>query len=171
MSGLRFSVGDLIGRPGAHRDVSGELALELKVGETTVDDSAVVTARLEAISDGILVRAQASALTTHQCARCLLEWSDPLEVEIVELFVRRSSADKLATEDVSVIAGDLTIDLEGVVHDEISLNLEAVPLCKPDCRGLCPICGADLNMAPCGGHGDDLASPFAALRQLFEAET
>ena len=165
MSELRFSVGDLVARPGTHRDVVGVLALNLKIGETTVDDDAEVKARLQAIPDGILVRARANAVADHICARCLVEWSNEIEVEIVELFAR------YPIEDQSGIAPDLTIDLGPIVHDEVSLNLPPVPICRPDCQGLCPNCGADLNMSPCAGHGDDTASPFAALRQLFEAET
>ncbi len=165
MVALRFPVGDLIGRPGQHRRVEGRLPLQLKVGESKVADDALVTARLEAVSDGILVNAKAQTVVDHQCARCLQEWSAVTEVEVVELFARR------AGEDQPGIAPDLSIDLGPLVRDEVSLSLPADPLCRPDCAGLCAICGADLNMAPCAGHDDDPASPFAALRQLFEAET
>lgn len=162
MTPLTFHVGDLLGRPGQHRQVVGTLPLQLKVGESSVDGEALVTARLEGVSDGILVTVQAETVAHHQCARCLTEWSDVISIEAVELFTRRSAGDQPA------IAADLTIDLSQIVHDEISLNLPPDPLCLPDCAGLCAICGADLNMAPCAGHGDDLASPFAALKQLFE---
>jgi uncharacterized protein len=132
------------------------------VGETTVDGEALVSARLEAVSDGILATARAEAVAHHQCARCLTEWSDVVTIEAVELFTRRPTGDQPA------VASDLTVDLGPVIHDEISLSLPPDPLCRPDCAGLCATCGADLNMDPCAGHGDDLASPFAALKQLFE---
>jgi uncharacterized protein len=60
------------------------------------------------------------------------------------------------------------IDLEPAIHDEVSLSLPAAPTCRPDCAGLCAVCGTDLNEAPCDGHGDGSDSPFAALKQLFE---
>jgi uncharacterized protein len=165
MPHLKLAVGDLVGRPGTQRRVEGEVYLQLKVGESSVTDEALVEAVLEAISDGILVRARASVVADHQCVRCLLEWTGPVEAEFVELFLRSPS------EGESSIAPDLTIDLGPIVHDEISLNLPPDPLCRADCAGLCPICGADLNMAPCGGHGDDPDSPFAALKRLLEPES
>jgi uncharacterized protein len=165
MDGLLLDVGDLVGHPGLHRDLTGELHVALSVGESRVDDVARVKARLESIPDGILVTATASSPTHHQCARCLLEWDDELEVDFTELFVRRPS------EDQSLINPDATIDLGQVVHDELSLALPADPLCRPGCLGLCPTCGADLNTDPCAGHGDESASPFAALKELFQAES
>lgn len=165
MDGLKIDVGDLVGHPGLHRDVTGHMSVNLKVGESKVDDVATVTARLESIPDGILVTAMASSLAHHECARCLIEWDDELEVEFTELFVSRPS------EDQSPINHDATIDLGQVVRDELSLALPADPLCKPGCLGLCPTCGADLNTGPCAGHGDESASPFAALKQLFQAES
>jgi len=165
MDGLLIDVGDLVGHPGVHRDISGQMPVKLKVGESRVDDVATVTARLESIPDAILVTATAASPAHHECARCLIEWDDELEVEFTELFARRPS------EDLSTINHDATIDLGQVVHDELSLALSPDPLCKPGCLGLCPTCGADLNTDPCAGHGDESASPFAALKQLFQAES
>ena len=165
MDGLIIDVGDLVGHPGLHRAVTGHMPVNLKVGESKVEDFARVTAHLESIPDGILVIATATSPAHHECARCLIEWDDELEVEFTELFVRRPS------EDQSPITHDATIDLGEVVHDELALALPADPLCKPGCLGLCPTCGADLNTDPCAGHGDESASPFAALKQLFQAES
>ncbi|MEX0699406.1 MAG: YceD family protein [Acidimicrobiia bacterium] len=165
MSGLAFDVGDLVGHPGLYRQVQGELGVKFEVGESTVDDNAVVNARLEWISDGVLVTASATTVVTHQCARCLTEWTGELEVRFTEMFARHP------TEEQSGVNPDATVDLGPVVHDELSLALPSDPICRPDCQGLCPTCGADLNVEPCAGHGDESASPFAALKQLFEAET
>ena len=137
MGDLRFQVSDLLGHPGSHRDVHGEVKLFLKVGETTTRSSSATFAHLTAVGEGILAEG----------------WS--------ELFVRHPDGDQNA------IASDGVIDLEGVVHDELSLALPADPLCRPHCAGICPECGADLNDAPCEGHGDLSEGPFAALKQLF----
>jgi len=165
MAGLLIDVGDLVGHPGLHREVIGHIPVKFEVGESKVDDVAAVTARLESIPDGILVVARVASRARHECARCLTEWDGALEAGFTELFVRRPSADQ------SLINPDGTIDLGQIVHDELSLAIPADPLCRPGCRGLCPTCGADLNTEPCAGHGDESASPFAALKQLFQAET
>jgi uncharacterized protein len=170
LSALRFQVTDLLGHPGLSREVAGECHLRLEVGATQVDDSAMAAARFDSIPEGILVTGMASTIASHQCARCLTTWDGPVTVDFVELFARRSRAEQ-ADEDAYLITGEGWIDLEPLIHDEISLISPAAPLCRPDCAGLCPTCGADLNMGLHTGHGDESSSPFAALKQLFESET
>jgi len=46
-----------------------------------------------------------------------------------------------------------TVDLRPAVRDELALAVPAYPLCREDCAGLCPVCGADLNAGPCGHAG------------------
>ncbi len=167
---LRFQVTDLLGHPGLSRAVGGELHLHLKVGETVVDDVADVVAQLNSIPEGIIARGSASTVAHYECARCLIEWDGPVQIEFTELFARSPNS-KLADEDRNQVTREGFIDLSPLVRDEISLSLPADPRCRPDCLGLCPTCGADLNVSPCAGHGDQSSSPFAALKQLFGSET
>lgn len=167
---LRYQVSDLLGHPGLSRPVGGELNLQLQVGETVVDDVAEVIAQLDSIPEGIIARGSASTVAHHMCARCLREWDGPIQIEFTELFARGSSS-KLADEDLLRVTNEGFIDLGPLVHDEVCLSLPADPLCRPDCLGLCPTCGSDLNVSPCAGHGDQSSSPFSALKQLFGSET
>jgi uncharacterized protein len=69
------------------------------------------------------------------------------------------SADEL---DVGFFSGD-GIALADVVTEQVILSMPMKVICRPDCRGLCPVCGADLNRVICDcpkARGD---SPFAAL--------
>ena len=58
------------------------------------------------------------------------------------------------------------IDLDQVVRDAVVLELPPAPLCRDDCRGLCPICGADRNDTDCDCVEDDDDPRWAALRSL-----
>ncbi len=58
------------------------------------------------------------------------------------------------------------IDLSGFVHEVVCLSLPVKPLCREECAGLCPRCGADRNAGPCGCPDEPGDSPFAALRAL-----
>lgn len=165
MADLRFQVTDLLGHPGLGRDVYGELKLNLKVGETTASTKSATFAKFTAVHDGILAKGWSGVMADHTCVRCLTEWEGPIEADWAELFVRHP------TEDESLIGADGVIDLEPVVRDELSLALPPDPLCRANCAGICPECGADLNDAPCEGHGDTSDSPFAALKQLFGSDT
>jgi uncharacterized protein len=58
------------------------------------------------------------------------------------------------------------IDLGGLIQELIALAFPVQPLCREDCRGLCPQCGADRNAESCGCSEVRPDSPFAALRAL-----
>jgi uncharacterized metal-binding protein YceD (DUF177 family) len=58
---------------------------------------------------------------------------------------------------------------ERQLETESLQHFSATPDCQEDCKGLCPICGTDLNSDPCDGHGEDSGSPFAVLKDLFES--
>jgi uncharacterized protein len=63
------------------------------------------------------------------------------------------------------IAGD-HIDLEPMTREAVVLGLPLAPLCRPDCKGLCPTCGAELNRGPCGCPPPATDPRWAALDAL-----
>ena len=115
-----------------------------------------VDARLESVTEGILLSADVYAVAQGECIRCL----DPVEIvierKIQELYnyeptnergkkKRKSSAEDLTSEDLDVadefmMEGDI-LDLETPIRDAIVLSLPSNPLCSQDCLGLCPECG------------------------------
>jgi uncharacterized protein len=160
---LRFHVADLAGHPGERRTEQGTVQLDLRVGESRVEGPARVDVTLEGISDGVLARFQAVVIATLQCTRCLVEWEAEIEVSAVQVYEPEPDEDGYALDR------DNTVDLSGPVRDEIALAIPSRPLCRPDCAGLCPECGTDLNRDPCGGHDEPVSSPFAVLQGLFDS--
>jgi len=76
-------------------------------------------------------------------------------------------------EDLEAEATDLEfyldeIDLRGVVRDTFLLALPVAALCREDCRGLCPSCGANLNRKSCKCNTRLKPSPFEKLRRLVD---
>ena len=70
-------------------------------------------------------------------------------------------------EDDYAFADDLTLDPEPMVRDAVGLEMPFAPLCRPDCRGLCEICGGDRNLGECPGH--ERTDPrWAALDALLD---
>ncbi|MGH3977460.1 MAG: YceD family protein, partial [Pseudonocardiaceae bacterium] len=134
-------------RPGAmrtyHRDVSPPDWLGLDVIGVPAGGEMSLDVRLESVVEGILVSGTASAPVSGECARCLDPLSDRLEVAVSELFAYPDSAtdDTTDPDEVSRVVDEL-VDLEPVVRDAVILALPQVPLCREDCPGLCPDCGA-----------------------------
>jgi len=159
---LLFQVSDLVGRPGERRSVSGTMDVDLRVGESWVRGPVAAEATLEGIPDGVRARFRATASAHLVCTRCLIEWDVDLEVSEEQLYEPEPD------DDGYRLGADDTIDLAGPVRDEIALAIPLRPLCQPECLGLCPTCGSDLNRHPCGGHDEPVSSPFAALQGLFD---
>ena len=63
----------------------------------------------------------------------------------------------------------VVIELRETLHEQVMLALPAHPLCCPECKGLCPHCGADLNVTPCDCKTESFNSKFAALKN-FKAD-
>jgi uncharacterized protein len=91
------------------------------------------------------VSGHASADATGECSRCLIDISEPVEVDFAELFAYDAS------EDFDFFVRDDHVDCEQVVRDAVVLALPFQPVCRPDCPGLDPVTGerlADLGEQP-----------------------
>jgi uncharacterized protein len=143
-----------------------------RVGELTVAGSVVpanadVTADavLDAVDGGIEVTADLSAPWRGECRRCLKPVEGRLEVHVRELYRRRAGghgpgqgpdqrfhrhvpAGEDEDEETYPLGGEM-LDLQPLVRDALLLELPLAPVCRKDCRGLCPTCGADLNDGAC----------------------
>jgi uncharacterized protein len=124
--------------------------------------------RLESVSEGVLVTGTVSGTAAGECARCLRPISAELAVSIQELFAYPDSATVATTEpdEVGRVQGDL-IDLQPAVRDAVVLALPSSPLCRDDCPGLCPGCGAHWDdLPPDHGHEERIDPRWAALRKV-----
>ena len=122
---------------------------------------------VESVVEGVLATGTATAATVGECSRCLDPLSGTVEVRFTELFAYPDSATEATTDEdeVSRLVDDL-IDLEPVVRDAVVLALPQVPLCSPDCKGLCVECGVKwAELGP--DHGHETIDPrWAALTEL-----
>jgi uncharacterized protein len=123
--------------------------------------------RFEAVTEGVLVTGSAVAPLTGECARCLDPVASAMEVAFQELYLYEPGAgDEEADGEERFLAGDL-LDLEPAFRDAVVLALPLSPLCREDCPGLCPDCGAHLAQAgPDHRHGENTDPRWAALRRL-----
>src|SRR5262249_59232686 len=64
------------------------------------------------------------------------------------------------------LSDDDVVDLEPLIRDALLLELSPVPLCRPDCKGLCPKCGVDHNLSECDCADAEPDPRWAALRSL-----
>jgi uncharacterized protein len=158
------------------RSVVREVAAPKDLGQTLigVPEGAGLSLdlRLESVTEGVLVSGAVTAPTEGECARCLRPISDRLAVSFQELFAYPDSTTDATTEqdEVGRLRGDL-IDLEPTVRDAVVLALPTSPLCRDDCPGLCPECGAHWDDLPADHHHAGPVDPrWAALDKLISTE-
>jgi uncharacterized protein len=151
----------LLTAPGSRRRVPIETPVEWGVEMSDVGPSISADLALESVAPGVVVRGPLDTTVTHRCHRCLVEWTEPLEIDVLETFGIADEGD-----DYPIVKEQ--IDLEPALRDATLLELPVSPTCKPDCLGLCSTCGADLNTGSCPGHDEEIDSPFAELRELLE---
>ena len=126
-----------------------ELAGVTKVGRTT---------------QGLLFTASFTAQTTVDCVRCLQPCDLNLRWTFTELYAFR---EKSVSESELIVPEDAQIDLQPLIREYALLEIPISPICRQDCRGLCPVCGQDLNVRDCGHRPLADVSPFSALKRLL----
>jgi uncharacterized protein len=129
----------------------------------------VIDLRLESVSEGVLVSGTAQVTLTGECARCLDPISQGLEVDVLQLYVYPGNEVDADDDEIGRLVGEM-IDLEPLLRDAVVLALPLAPVCRDDCPGLCPDCGARLaDVGP--EHGHDQVDPrWAALRAVSSDE-
>jgi len=162
---LVVNVAELFRAPGTVKDFSASVETrQLEFGDARVDeagDTVEVRVRLESASEGIVVTGTAGARWRDTCRRCLARVSETTVVELDDVFVH-DSADPEAWRIV-----EAQIDLAPMVREAVLLALPTAPLCRADCPGLCPECGADLAEGRCEclpADSDDRWDALEALR-------
>ncbi len=164
-----IDVYDLMHRPGEMRERTLEIVVPEALGNPVIgipEGAALhVDARLESLHDGILVSAQVDSEAVGECVRCLIEVTQPVQVEFQELFAY--SEDEAFEYEVH----EDTIDLEPVIRDAVVLSLPFQPVCQEDCLGLCPQCGARLLDNPGHEHEQPIDPRWAALGGVAGLET
>lgn len=121
------------------------------------------------------LRGQLTTTAPLVCGRCLTQFRQDLAIAVEEEFLVGGTAaprdGALRTEDFVVPLGpDLVLDITEAVRQHLLLAVPMVPVCRPDCRGLCPRCGKNLNEKDCECEPVETIDPrLAALRNLKDA--
>jgi uncharacterized protein len=172
---LVFDLQELGRRPGSMLTMSRTVEAPADLGTDVIavppGQPIELDVRFESVVEGVLVTGSARATAVGACVRCLDRADQPVEARFQEIF---AYADRAAhhhevgapedEEDVYELEGDL-LDLEPVLRDAVVPSLPFQPVCREDCPGLCPQCGARLADDP--DHQHDVIDPrWAALRDL-----
>lgn len=142
------------------QSVGTEFFLELREGNLVLDDAAALSdlrgsAHMLRTDRGLLITVDAHARIQGTCSRCLAAVQSPIEIGFQEEFIPLvdpvfgTHISAAEAEDSFVIDADLMLDLGEALRQYALMSCPSKPLCRSDCAGLCPTCGANLNEGPC----------------------
>ena len=171
-SGLE-SPGDTISRQGTLKLASFEMgghAFELSDGLT-------YDVALTNTGDGILATGIVRGRAATTCDRCLGPAELELSSELSCYYLKEEPTDEVADEEDFGLIDEANgcVDLSEAIQGGVAMDVPFVVLCREDCKGLCPVCGADLNEGDCGcvvepDSDFERANPFAALADFRFAD-
>ncbi len=121
--------------------------------------------------DEIICQGQVSTAIEAECSRCLELFEKQInsDLQFVIQFLDVGGPEDSGDDDFIVLpktAEDYSIDDR--VREAIIMELPIKPLCEANCKGLCSMCGGDLNETDCGCTQDKTDERWDNLKQLFE---
>ena len=161
---LRLNVGFLISASiGSYRDFDFEYET-IQLGDDLTLQAFKGICRFSRTPQGLVLQGDFQADTELECVRCLDIFNHTLKWTVTELYAFEK---KNITESGLLVPEDGQIDLEPLLREYALLEFPISPLHSPDCKGLCPVCGENLNKTDCG-HRPEADSPFSALKDLLK---
>jgi uncharacterized protein len=165
---LVVNVAGLLGEgPGSHRDLAFD-GIQLELGEDLRQALPLgVRVRIARTNRGVIVTGRVHTALADSCGRCLTALEIPIDAPIDEEILPSvelqsgAAVDITAEPDAFRLSDHHELDLEPLAREAVLLAAPIAPVCRPDCRGLCPECGADLNVGM-HEHGEAPVDPRLA---------
>ncbi len=143
---LRINVGFLLHAPiGTYRDIHFEFPVLTLEDDLEVKELSGMV-RISRTPQGMLMQGEFRAETGAECVRCLNNFMQPLATSFNELY----AFDLRSVSDSGLLVPeDGNIDLAPLVREYLLIEVPISPICRPECKGLCPECGENLNQVTC----------------------
>lgn len=116
--------------------------------------------------ESLVLKAQAEGTVDVHCARCLKPLSVAICFPIEETFIQ--GEEEASQDDDVILFSGTEIPIDDVVMNHFLMNASGKYLCREDCKGLCPQCGADLNEGECACEKDMIDPRWAALKEIMD---
>jgi len=162
---LKINVGFLLADgPGHSHDTAFDVPV-VRVAEDLDLEYLRGPLRLSRTKEGILVQGVLQLGVLDECARCLDPVTREVTIQVEELFAYPAPLDNEFSVNETGI-----LDLAPLVRDEVLIAQSVGVLCRPDCKGLCPHCGENLNNTTCRCESDAINPRFAQLKELLDSQ-
>ena len=181
MASLRFHIEDIPEEGLEFTRRVGREDLFLEEDDPSTLDEFTVSACLTVVGADVIARGELVGTLRLDCVRCLSQFHQPFRLSFEGIFLpeedvrspvakgKRRASDEPPDEIEVYVLQDDCVELGELLREQVILSVPMQPLCAPDCKGLCPQCGENLNVKACGCPAGDVFSPFAVLRNLVKS--
>ncbi len=146
-------------------------ALKLEAEGVTFEDPVKVELTLAKSQDQFICKGRVKARVRLECSRCLAEYAAELGPDLAFVVDLAGGPDRETSEEEGYFVVDpaaADFDIDHLVREAVLLSLPFKPLCSEQCRGLCPVCGGDLNRSPCDCVRENVDHRWDKLRGLLK---
>jgi uncharacterized protein len=171
VTNLKIDLANIAGTPGAR----GRYAISERLAPIEgISSKGPVVGEITAENTGplLLVRGRLRAVLVLSCVRCLGEAEQLVEVDVEEEFASEYTSPDVDTIDrdepeASAIS-EYMLDVSELARQQVALGVPMGFVCSPDCRGLCPSCGRNLNEGACECRLQGMDSRWGKLAELLD---
>lgn len=169
---MRIELDKLDGKPArfAHKYEPEELILDDE--HARLVEPPEVKGRINRSGHEVRLQGEIAASAEVECDRCLKQKTVPIETVFDVTYVPAADyvegeVAELHEEDLAVsVYRDEVIDIDELVREQVLLAIPSRALCSEDCRGLCPVCGANRNETACECEAKETDPRWEALRDF-----
>jgi uncharacterized protein len=145
---LRLNIGYLYNKPiGTSREVPVDIE-KIEIEDLLIKDLRSLV-RISRTREGLLLQVDGEAQIETVCVKCLVKFFQPIRFEFEELYQFPS---RHREETDLILPMDGYIDLRSLYREYLILAMPIKPVCSSSCKGLCAVCGANLNKKICEHH-------------------
>lgn len=156
-----------------------EEGLDIELEETPEIEGVKITQpfkavlRIEKKGPEVFVDGLIAGQIELQCSRCLKEYRENIRSMVKVIYhpieeLNKEALVELKSEEMDIdFYKEGYIDTTDIIRDQILLNIPMKPLCSEDCKGICPVCGVDLNEFTCECKTKEIDPRLAALQILL----
>ena len=117
----------------------------------------------------LFIKADGKLTLAAPCDRCLKEVLIPFSIHVDgEVDLSKTEEERAEDLDEACYIAGADLDTDRLVYEEILLDFPMKVLCREDCRGICKVCGADLNLGECGCDRTVLDPRMSVIQDIFK---
>lgn len=124
--------------------------------------------------DHMRVSGRVRAEVTLVCSRCIASYNEEVDSHFTIFFRKGTPQDIVEEEEIELGEEDLIsafysgdeIELAHEIEEQVAMGIPLKPLCREECRGLCPTCGTDMNLSSCSCQREQTSLKFSALKDF-----